>query len=101
MTPRVRENLGWYGADNAGTLTNLGRLPNHGRLAGTGKLVMLPGGEIPRSDARDPCRWGEAVRSSAATRSNVPSQTRVLCLAPRWRYTRLPPGCPAAKPALR
>ncbi len=42
MTPRVREILGWYGADNAGTLTNLARLLNHGRLAGTGKLVILP-----------------------------------------------------------
>jgi class I fructose-bisphosphate aldolase len=42
MTPRVREILSWYGADNPGTLTNLARLMNHGRLAGTGKLVILP-----------------------------------------------------------
>src|ERR1700743_1033506 len=42
MTPRVKEILGWYGADNVGTLTNLARLLNHGRLAGTGKLVILP-----------------------------------------------------------
>jgi len=42
MTPRVREILGWYGADSPGTLTNLARLLNHGRLAGTGKLVILP-----------------------------------------------------------
>ena len=42
MTPRVREILNWYGADSAGTLTNLARLLNHGRLAGTGKLVILP-----------------------------------------------------------
>jgi class I fructose-bisphosphate aldolase len=42
MTPRVKEILGWYGADNPGTLTNLARLLNHGRLAGTGKLVILP-----------------------------------------------------------
>ncbi|MGQ0444204.1 MAG: class I fructose-bisphosphate aldolase [Beijerinckiaceae bacterium] len=42
MTPRVREILSWYGADGAGTLTNLARLLNHGRLAGTGKLVILP-----------------------------------------------------------
>lgn len=41
-TPRVREILGWYGADNPGTLTNLARLLNHGRLGGTGKLVILP-----------------------------------------------------------
>jgi DhnA family fructose-bisphosphate aldolase class Ia len=37
MTPRVREILNWYGADSAGTLTNLSRL-----LTGTGKLVILP-----------------------------------------------------------
>jgi len=42
LTPRVREILSWYGADNVGTLTNLARLLNHGRLAGTGKLVILP-----------------------------------------------------------
>ena len=42
MTPRVREILSWYGADNPGTLTNFARLLNHGRLAGTGKLVILP-----------------------------------------------------------
>ncbi len=42
MTPRVKEILGWYGADNLGTLTNLAKLLNHGRLAGTGKLVILP-----------------------------------------------------------
>jgi DhnA family fructose-bisphosphate aldolase class Ia len=42
MTPRVREILSWYGADSAGTLTNLSRLLSHGRLAGTGKLVILP-----------------------------------------------------------
>jgi class I fructose-bisphosphate aldolase len=42
MTPRVREILSWYGADNIGTLTNLARLLNHGRLAGTGKLLILP-----------------------------------------------------------
>lgn len=42
MTPRVREILSWYGADNPGVLTNLARLMNHGRLAGTGKMVILP-----------------------------------------------------------
>lgn len=42
MTPRVREILSWYGADNVGTLTNLARVLNHGRLGGTGKLVILP-----------------------------------------------------------
>src|ERR1700693_2735788 len=42
MTPRVKESLSWYGADNVGTLTSLARLLDHGRLAGTGKLVILP-----------------------------------------------------------
>ena len=43
MTPRAKEILSWYGADNVGTLTNLARLLNHGRLAGTGKLVDFAG----------------------------------------------------------
>jgi class I fructose-bisphosphate aldolase len=42
MTPRVREILSWYGADNPGVLANLARMMNHGKLAGTGKLVILP-----------------------------------------------------------
>jgi class I fructose-bisphosphate aldolase len=42
MTPRVREILSWYGAENPGVLTNLARMLNHGRLAGTGKMVILP-----------------------------------------------------------
>lgn len=42
MTPRVREILSWYGADNPGTLANLARLMNHGKLAGSGKMVILP-----------------------------------------------------------
>lgn len=42
MTPRVREVLSWYGADNPGVLTNLARMMNHGTLAGTGKFVILP-----------------------------------------------------------
>jgi class I fructose-bisphosphate aldolase len=42
MTPRVREILSWYGAENIGVLTNLARILNHGRLKGTGKLVILP-----------------------------------------------------------
>ena len=41
MTPRVREILSWYGADNPGVLTNMARVLNHGRLAGTGKVVMV------------------------------------------------------------
>ena len=42
MTPRVKEILSWYGADNPGTLSSLARILNHGRLGGTGKLVILP-----------------------------------------------------------
>lgn len=42
MTPRVREILSWYGADNPGVLSNLARMLNTGNLAGTGKLVILP-----------------------------------------------------------
>ncbi len=42
MTPRVREILSWYGADNPGVLTNLARIMNTGHLAGTGKMVILP-----------------------------------------------------------
>jgi class I fructose-bisphosphate aldolase len=42
MTPRVKEILSWYGAENPGVLTNLSRLLDHGRLGGTGKLVILP-----------------------------------------------------------
>jgi class I fructose-bisphosphate aldolase len=42
MTPRVREILSWYGADNVGVLTNLARLMNTGRLKGTGKMMILP-----------------------------------------------------------
>lgn len=43
MTPRVRELLSWYGADNVGVLTNLSRVLNHGRLKGTGKLFIMTG----------------------------------------------------------
>ncbi|MEO6847222.1 MAG: class I fructose-bisphosphate aldolase [Chthoniobacterales bacterium] len=42
MTPKVKEILGHYGADNPGTLTNLARMLNHGKLGGTGKMVILP-----------------------------------------------------------
>jgi class I fructose-bisphosphate aldolase len=42
MSPRVKEILSWYGAENPGVLTNLSRILNHGRLAGVGKLVILP-----------------------------------------------------------
>lgn len=42
MTPRVREILSWYGADNPGSLANIARMLNTGALAGTGKLVIYP-----------------------------------------------------------
>ncbi|MBM4125132.1 MAG: fructose-bisphosphate aldolase, partial [Nitrospira sp.] len=42
MSERVREILGWYGSDNAGTRTNLARLLGQGKLGGTGRLVILP-----------------------------------------------------------
>ena len=42
MEKRIREILGWYTSDNAGTRTNLARILNHGTLGGTGKLVILP-----------------------------------------------------------
>ncbi len=42
MTPRVKEILSWYSADNPGVLANLARLMGHGALAGTGKFVILP-----------------------------------------------------------
>jgi len=42
MTPRVREILSWYGADNPGVLCNMARVLNQGRLGGTGKMVILP-----------------------------------------------------------
>jgi len=42
MTPRVREILSWYGADNPGVLNQLARMLNHGRLGGSGKMVILP-----------------------------------------------------------
>lgn len=41
-TPRVKEILSWYGADNPGVLSNLQRLMMSGRTAGTGKMVILP-----------------------------------------------------------
>jgi class I fructose-bisphosphate aldolase len=42
MTPRVREILAGYDAENPGVVTNLARILNHGTLGGTGKLVILP-----------------------------------------------------------
>lgn len=41
-SPRVREILSWYSADNPGTKSSLARMLNHGALAGTGRMVILP-----------------------------------------------------------
>jgi fructose-bisphosphate aldolase, class I len=41
-TPRVREILSWYSADNPGTKAQLARMLNHGTTAGTGRMVILP-----------------------------------------------------------
>ena len=42
LTPKVKEILSWYEAENPGVKTNLARLLMQGRLAGSGKLVILP-----------------------------------------------------------
>lgn len=42
LTPRVKEILSWYSANNPGTIRNLARMLNFGSLAGTGKFVILP-----------------------------------------------------------
>ncbi len=42
LTPRVKEILSFYEADNAGTKGNLARILMEGRLGGTGKLIILP-----------------------------------------------------------
>jgi class I fructose-bisphosphate aldolase len=42
MTPKVKEILSWYEADNPGSKASLARILNHGHLGGTGKLVILP-----------------------------------------------------------
>jgi class I fructose-bisphosphate aldolase len=42
MTPRVKEILDNYGAENPGVLGNLASILNHGRLGGSGKVVILP-----------------------------------------------------------
>lgn len=39
---RIKEILGWYRGECAGTLTNLARMLNHGRLGGSGRMVILP-----------------------------------------------------------
>ena len=74
MTPRVREILSWYGADNPGVLTNMARVLNHGRLGGTGKLVILPVDQgfehgPARSFAKNPNGYDPAYHASLAAES--------------------------------
>lgn len=74
MTPRVREILSWYGADNPGVLTNLARMMNHGKLKGTGKLVILPVDQgfehgPARSFARNPDAYNPAYHFELAIES--------------------------------
>ena len=54
MKPLVEESLGWYGAENPGTLINLAKLLNHGRLAGTRKRIGLP---VDQGFEHGPARW--------------------------------------------
>ncbi|MFN8790851.1 MAG: class I fructose-bisphosphate aldolase [Bdellovibrionales bacterium] len=74
MTPRVREILSWYGADNPGTLSNLAKLMNHGKLAGTGKMVILPVDQgfehgATRSFAKNPDGYDPAYHIELAIES--------------------------------
>lgn len=74
MTPRVREILGWYGADNPGVLANMAKVFNHGRLAGTGKLVILPVDQgfehgPARSFAKNPDGYDPYYHASLAVES--------------------------------
>ena len=64
LTPRVKQILSWYEADNPGTKANLARILMTGRLAGTGRMVILPVDQgfehgparsfAPNPDAYDP-----------------------------------------------
>lgn len=74
MTPRVREILSWYGADNPGVLANMARVFNHGRLAGTGKVVILPVDQgfehgPARSFAKNPDGYDPYYHASLAVES--------------------------------
>ncbi len=74
MTPRVREILSWYGADNPGTLASLAKLMNHGRLNGTGKMVILPVDQgfehgATRSFAKNPDGYDPAYHVELAIES--------------------------------
>jgi class I fructose-bisphosphate aldolase len=74
MTPRVREILSWYGADNVGSLTNFARILNHGRIGGSGKIVILPVDQgfehgPARSFAKNPDGYDPAYHMALAIES--------------------------------
>lgn len=74
MTPRVREVLSWYGAENPGVLSNMARIMNHGRIGGSGKLVILPVDQgfehgPARSFAKNPDGYDPAYHFSLAIES--------------------------------
>jgi len=91
MQDRVREILGWYGADNPGTLANLARLLGAGRLAGAGRLLILPAASAARSSlqAIDPGMY----RASATW----PTMIAATLVPPRRRPRRLC-GPPVPRP---
>ena len=74
MTPRIREILSWYGADNPGTLSNLARLLNHGRLGGSGKLVIGGGATDTLPLAGDQRRIVVGGRAATLTTSGAGRQ---------------------------
>jgi len=91
MTPRVREILSWYGADNVGVLTNFARLLNHGRLQGTGKLVILPVDQgfehgPARSFAKNPDGY------DLLTISSSPLNPVATPMRPPWEPSKPAPG---------
>ena len=96
MTPRIREILSWYGADSAGTLTNLARLLNHGRLAGTGKLVILP---VDQGFEHGPARsFAQNPRLTIRfTTSSSRSQRAAMRTLPRWASWRQAPAISRGK----
>jgi class I fructose-bisphosphate aldolase len=74
MTPRVREILSWYGADNPGVLANMARVLNHGGLAGTGRVVILPVDQgfehgPARSFAKNPDGYDPSYHAALAVES--------------------------------
>lgn len=74
MTPRVREILSWYGADNPGVLNNMARILNHGKLGGTGKMVILPVDQgfehgPARSFAKNPDGYDPSYHAALAVES--------------------------------